>query len=78
MIHRYVLFLFSSGHQRRCELFNTTDLTWTVLTPLNLGRGQHACTWFQGNIVAAGGWAIVSKYYFDLKVYLIILFSAIF
>jgi len=48
----------SSGRQRRCELFNTTDLTWTVLSPLNLGRGQHACTWFQGNIVAAGGWSI--------------------
>ena len=57
------LFVFSSGHQRRCELFNTTDLTWTVLSPLNLGRGQHACTWFQGNIVAAGGWSIVSEHF---------------
>jgi len=48
----------SAGSQRRCEVFNTTDLSWKVLTPLNLGRGQHACTWFKGSIVAAGGWAV--------------------
>ena len=59
---RIILYI-SAGSQRRCEVFNTTDLSWKVLTPLNLGRGQHACTWFKGSIVAAGGWAVVRNIY---------------
>jgi len=44
------------GREDRAEVFSTTDKTWSQLTTLNVGRGMHACTLYNGGVLVAGGW----------------------
>jgi len=45
-----------AGSQTKTELYNTTTKSWSQKSLLNIGRGQHACSWHNGLIYAAGGW----------------------
>merc|ERR1712133_222072 len=44
------------GREDRVEVFSTTEKTWTQLTLMNVGRGMHACSLYNGGVFVAGGW----------------------
>ena len=44
------------GLQTRTELYNVTSGTWRMLARMPEGKGLHACGYFQGGVVVAGGW----------------------
>jgi len=44
------------GGETKTELYNVTSNTWTMLQELDIGRGMHACSHYEGGVVVAGGW----------------------
>jgi len=44
------------GQQTRVELYNVTAGTWRMLARMPEGKGLHACGYYQGGVVVAGGW----------------------